>query len=85
MEDELPSVSITMRFLDLCDHLSRSIVGAILTPCRAETPRWIIGTILAPQLVSSGHLVGVSDYSILRSTPLSGLVADVESVVTWWR
>ena len=33
MEDELPSVSITMRFLDLCDHLSRSIVGAILTPC----------------------------------------------------
>ena len=37
------------------------------------------------ELVSSGHLVGVSDYSILRSTPLSGLVADVESVVTWWR
>ena len=37
------------------------------------------------ELVSSDHLVGVSDYSILRSSPLSGLVADVESVVTWWR
>ena len=27
---------------------------------------------LSMELVSSGHLVGVSDYSILRSTPLSG-------------
>ena len=31
MEDELPSVSITMRFLDLCDHYGsqRAIVGLV--------------------------------------------------------
>ena len=51
MEDELPSVSITMRFLDLCDHYGsqRAIVGLVAAgrkvgvsglPGHADWPAW---------------------------------------------
>ena len=51
MEDELPSVSMTMRFLDLCDHYGspRAVVGLVAAgrkvgvsglPARDAWPAW---------------------------------------------